>query len=83
MRHRVDPTSLTYAVTDEYSQVQPKGTGAFAANGSYSLGLSLVADRNGDDKEGRKYTIAVGGKDRAGNAASCSAIVTVPHDQGR
>jgi len=78
----VDSTSLTYAVTDEYGQVQPKGTGVFAASGSYLFGLSLIADRNGTDKDGRRYTVAVSGKDKAGNAASCSAVVTVPHNQG-
>lgn len=79
----IDASSLTYAVTDEYGQVQPKGSGGFAANGSYSFGLSLVADRKGNDQDGRKYTTGVSGKDRAGNVGSCSVVVTVPHDQGR
>lgn len=32
---------------------------------------------------GRVYTLAYQGRDNAGNTASCSTTVTVPHDQGR
>jgi hypothetical protein len=35
----------------------------------------------GSDLDGRRYTIAVGAKDNAGNAASKSIAVVVPHDQ--
>ncbi len=71
-----------YAVKDEYGQVQPSGTIALGAGGSYSFGVSLIAARNGDDGDGRKYTIVVGAKDTIGNVGSCSAVVTVTHDQG-
>lgn len=70
-----------YAVADEYGQVQPSGNIALGVGGAYSFGVSLIAARNGDDQDGRTYTIAVGAKDNIGNIGSCSAIVTVPHDQ--
>jgi len=78
----VDPSSVKFAVTDEYGQVQPSGGVSLGAGGSYSLGISLISDRDGGDLDGRAYTIAVTGKDNAGNLGSCSTVVTVPHDQG-
>jgi hypothetical protein len=55
---------------------------ALGAGGSYSFGVSLIAARNGNDQDGRTYTILVSSKDTSGNVGSCSAVVTVPHDQG-
>jgi probable HAF family extracellular repeat protein len=78
----VDPSGATYAVSDEYGQVQPSGGVTIGADGSYSFGVSLIAARDGSDKDGRTYTIVVRGKDIAGNIGSCLTVVTVPHDQG-
>jgi hypothetical protein len=74
--------TTAYAVIDEYGQVQPSGRITPDAGGNYSVGISLIAARNGDDKDGRTYTIVVSSKDTLGNLGSCSSIVTVPHDQG-
>ena len=71
-----------YGVIDSYGQAQPSGSIALAAGGSYSFRVSLVAARNGDDRDGRTYTIVVGARDMVGNIGSCSAAVTVRHDQG-
>jgi Putative Ig domain len=76
-------TSTTYAVLDEYGQVQPSGNITLGAGGSYSFAVPLIASRNGYDLNGRTYTIRVGGTDSIGNVGLCSAIVTVPHDQGQ
>lgn len=73
----------TYAVIDEYSQVQPTGTIAVSAGGSYSFTLSLIAARNGSDIDGRTYSINVIATDAIGNVGSCAAVLTVPHDQGQ
>jgi hypothetical protein len=78
----VDPSSATFAVNDEYGQVQPSGGLTLGPGGSYSFGISLIASRNGNDLDGRSYTISVTAKDYASNVGSCSAVVTVPHDQG-
>lgn len=72
----------TYAVTDEYGQVQPSGGIILGDGGNYSFGVSLIAARNGGDKNGRTYTIVVHAYDNVGNVGSCSVVVTVPHDQG-
>ncbi|TBR18801.1 hypothetical protein EPO66_01145 [bacterium] len=66
--------SLTFKVTDEYGKVQPTLTG-------FNSTIKLEASRNGDDKDGRTYTITATAKDKAGNESMATAIVTVPHDQ--
>jgi len=71
----------TYKVIDSYGQVQPNGN-ITLTKGAYSFGVPLIAARNGDDKDGRTYTIYVTGSDTIGNVGACSAVVTVPHDQG-
>jgi hypothetical protein len=73
----------TYAVVDEYGQIQPNGSIALGAGGTYSFGIPLIAARNGNDRDGRTYTIVVGSKDKIGNVGSCCAVVTVPHDRGK
>ena len=76
-------TATTYAVRDEYGQVQPSGNITLGAKGSYSFSVPLIAARNGDDQNGRKYTINVSARDTINNVGSCSVLVTVPHDQGK
>lgn len=71
-----------YAVADEYLQIQPSGGIVLGGGGDYSFNISLIASRNGDDQDGRTYTIVVGARDQTGNIGSCSAAVIVPHDQG-
>jgi hypothetical protein len=78
----IPSSGVTYAVIDKYGQVQPSGSFALGSGGSYSFGVPLIAARNGDDKDGRTYTINVVAADQIGNVGTCSAVVTVPHDQG-
>jgi hypothetical protein len=59
------------------------GTLGSAADGSYAFTIQLQAARNGDDQDGRQYTVTVSAQDRAGNKGSASAVVTAPHDQGQ
>ena len=73
--------SASYAVLDSYGLVQPGGSVTVGADGRYSFVVPLMADRNGSDKEGRKYTIVVRALDRRGNASTATAVVIVPHDQ--
>ena len=51
-------------------------------SGAPSTSGQLRAQRLGSGT-GRIYTFNYSGTDRAGNAASCTATVTVPHDQGK
>jgi hypothetical protein len=78
----VNPNSAAYTVKDEYGEVQPKGAITLGAGGSYSFAVLLQASRSGTDLDGRRYTVTVHARDNAGNAASKSAAVIVPHDQG-
>jgi len=67
-------------VTDKDGLVQPSGTVTLASNGSYSFIIQLQASQNGNDKDGRQYTITVSAQDNAGNTGSAATGVTVPHD---
>ncbi|HLJ53625.1 MAG TPA: hypothetical protein VKT77_01225, partial [Chthonomonadaceae bacterium] len=77
----VDLASGTYSTVDSYGLAQPSGTFAIGAGGSYSFTVSLEARRNGTDIAGRTYTVTVQGRDKAGNTAIATVVVTVPHDQ--
>lgn len=66
--------TLTFKVTDEYGKVQPSISG-------FGSIIKLEASRDGNDKDGRTYTISATAKDKAGNESTTSAIVIVPHDQ--
>jgi hypothetical protein len=79
----VNPSTLACNVVDSYGLVQPScSVGPLGAGGAYSFTVSLVASREGSDKNGRTYTISVSASDYAGNPASASTTVIVPHDQG-
>ena len=78
----VNPSTAAFAVVDEYGSIQPSGPVSLGPGGSYSFTVSLQASRNGNDQDGRQYTITVSAKDFAGNLGSAATTVTVPHDQG-
>jgi hypothetical protein len=74
--------SVTYAVVDEYKQLQPAGTVTLNPDGSYSFPVSLQASRKGSDRNGRTYTISVTATDKAGLKTTTSlSIVAVEHNQ--
>jgi uncharacterized repeat protein (TIGR03803 family) len=80
----VNPSTLACNVVDEYGLVQPScSVGPLRTGGAYSFTVSLVASRDGSDKNGRTYTISVSASDYAGNPASAATTVIVPHDQGK
>jgi probable HAF family extracellular repeat protein len=78
----VNANSAAYMVEDEYERVHPSGPITLGENGSYSFTIQLEASRNGNDKNGRQYTITISANDNAGNPGSAATGVTVPHDQG-
>jgi hypothetical protein len=78
----VNASTAVFAVKDAYGLLQPSGPGSLAPNGTYSFKVSLEARRNGQDKNGRLYTILVSAQDNAGNAGSSTTKAIVPHDQG-
>jgi probable HAF family extracellular repeat protein len=75
--------SASYAVVDEYGQVQPSGAVTVNADGSYLVVVSIESRRNGNDRDGRKYTLTITATDEAGNTSSASASTTVLHDQAK
>jgi hypothetical protein len=76
----VDLNTVGYSVKDEYGQVQPSASVTLAVDGSYAFTVYLPASRLDTDLNGRTFTICVSAKDLAGNSASKSVVVTVPHD---
>ena len=73
---------VDYALTDEYGEFASSGSVA-VSNGGFSFTLSLRAWVNGNDLDGRVYTITVTAADNAGNRKSESVMVTVPRRQYR
>jgi hypothetical protein len=73
--------TVAYSVADEYKKVQPSGTATVDSTGRYSVVVNLEAYRNGNDADGRIYTITVTATDRFGRLVSTTTIVRVPHDQ--
>jgi hypothetical protein len=68
--------SVTFKVIDEYGKVQPVIRG-------FGSTIKLEASRKEDDSDGRTYTITATAEDKAGNIATATATVTVPHDIGK
>ncbi len=73
--------SASYKVVDEYGRIQPAGVITVGAGGNYSFTVSLEAYRNGNDSNGRLYTITVTATDMGNRSTSAQAVVTVPHNQ--
>ena len=73
--------TTSFSVADSEQQIQSSGSITLASDGSYSFAVSLPAAREGSDKNGRQYGISVQSGDQTGNQASCSSVVSVPHDQ--
>lgn len=63
-----------FSINDEYGQVTPALT-------DFGQTIQLEARRDGNDLDGRVYTIKVIAEDLAGNITEKSTLVTVPHDQ--
>jgi len=75
--------TIEWRVIDEYKLHQPSGTVAVPGNGPFSFQVLLVADRRGNDKDGRHYTIQITAVDRAGNRLLLAQpLVVTVHDQG-
>jgi uncharacterized lipoprotein YddW (UPF0748 family) len=74
--------AVSYVVTDEYGT--PLGIPARSLAGSSSEwqdSLALEARRAGKDRDGRLYRVVATVTDQAGNTATASADIIVPHDQ--
>jgi hypothetical protein len=74
--------TATYAVKDEYGEVQPSGPVTLSATGAYSFTVLLQASRLGTDANGRLYTVTVSASNNAGKTGSQAGTIVVPHDRG-
>jgi len=72
----VNPVTTQIIVSDEYQKIEP-----FIAG--FGQTIKLQASRNGNDLNGRKYTIKATSEDLAGNISATFVDVIVPHDQGK
>lgn len=64
----------TFTFYDEYERLNPSGI-------DFGQTILLEAKRNGNDLDGRKYSISVEAKDKAGNTSNSIVEIVVPHDQ--
>ena len=71
--------SLSYIVNDEYGQINLAGNVTTGSDGSFVFNISLMADRDSKDRDGRVYLITMDAFDNAGNMTTQTATVTVPH----
>lgn len=78
----LDLGTAAYRVDDEYKEVKANAAITVGAGGAYSIKVSLIAARNGNDSDGRQYSVSIMVKDKAGNLGTCVAPVDVPHDNG-
>jgi hypothetical protein len=74
--------TASYAVNDEYGQVQPSGRVTLGPGGAFSFPVLLQASRFGTDINGRLYTVTVSASNSDNKTSSRSGAVVVPHDQG-
>lgn len=74
----VNLKTASYAVKDEYDEVQPTGRISLDNAGNYRFTILLQASRRLGDLNGRQYMVTVRAKDNAGNAASKTGYVIVP-----
>jgi hypothetical protein len=73
---------IAWTVVDEYRVHQPSGVTMVAGNGPFSISIPLIADRRGNDKDGRHYSIHLTAYDAAGNARPLGKTLVVNvHDQ--
>lgn len=74
--------SVTYVVTDEYGAPLSIDPRALAGNtAEWAESLTVEASRRGDDRDGRLYRVNATLTDAAGNTATATADIVVPHDQ--
>jgi len=73
---------VSYVVTDEYgSPLSIPSRSLKGASAAWADQLAVEARRRGYDLDGRVYQVVATLVDMAGNTATATATITVPHDQ--
>ena len=70
-------------VVDEYKIDQPHMEIDNPATGSFTFVVPLTASRNGNDKDGRKYTIIVKAINGAGLTTQATPLSVTAHDKSK
>jgi hypothetical protein len=70
-----------YNIFDEYGVYTSAGQLVVSSDGTFALSLPVEAGRNGNDMDGRYYTITLSARDEAGIGTGSRLDVLVPHDQ--
>lgn len=73
--------SVNYTVSDEYNQLGLAGNIIAGNDGGFLFNISLKAEKDSKDKDGRIYTVTINSVDKAGNITTQSVMVIVPHDK--
>jgi uncharacterized lipoprotein YddW (UPF0748 family) len=74
--------SVSYDITDEYgAPINLPLRTLTGSSTSWSEALAVEARREGTDKDGRTYVVVATLTDVAGNSASATIRIVVPHDQ--
>ena len=74
----VNLNTIAFVVKDEHGKVQQTGSVTLGAEGKYSFTVLLAVS----GRHSRHYAVTVRATDNAGNRASKTRVVTVPHDRG-
>jgi hypothetical protein len=69
-----------YQLSDEYGEMDKTGNVAPDANGNFTVSVSVIASRKGDDKNGRHYSLVFGAENEAGIGLSDQRDIVITHD---
>jgi len=69
-----------YQLTDEYGELNDKQALTVAEDGSFNATIEILASREGNDKDGRLYTVTFGAENEAGKGESGATSIVVAHD---
>ncbi len=68
--------STSFKVTDEYKTIEPLIS-------NFNTAIQLESWREGNDLNGRVYTVTATTKDKADNQVTATTTIICPHDQGK
>jgi hypothetical protein len=72
---------LGYRIEDEYGVYTGTGEMTLGTDNTFAVSIPVEAWREGNDKDGRHYSITLYAEDEAGTGTSPGLVVLVPHDQ--
>lgn len=72
-----------YQLTDEYGELDKVDGIQLDADNSFTVAVPVVAKREGNDKDGRLYTVKFVAENEAGVGESVETNIVVMHDNGK